>query len=133
MYCTQQNREETGRGLDLMRTAPTVQQQDMDELFARSLVMPEFVANDAACDPPVEWSNPYDRAKGEFEAKSLMRPDDLARRVLPAEMFEQLQEHATAGVPTDCGPPWPTEVIDQAMKMGPHTSAGTAENVALIW
>jgi hypothetical protein len=96
-------------------------------------VLPGFVAHDALPGAPSEWSTPSEEAKGEFNAKSLMRPADLARRILPAELFKSLQKHATSGVPTDCGPAWPREVIDQAMKTGPHTSALSEENVKLIW
>ena len=104
-----------------------------ERLFGPCPVLPGFVANDATPEAPAEWLNPSEKAKGEFQAESLMCPVDLARRVLPAKLFEVLQKHATAGVPTECGPPWPTAVIDQAMKTGPHTSATTEENVALIW
>jgi hypothetical protein len=42
--------------------------------------------------------NPSAKAKGEFQAESLMRPVDLARRVLPAELFDKVQTHATVNV-----------------------------------
>ena len=104
-----------------------------ERLFGPCPVLPGFMANDATPEAPAEWTNPSEKAKDEFQAESLMHPVDLARRVLPEKLFEVLQTHATAGVSTECGPPWPTAVIDQAMKTGPHTSATTEENVALIW
>ena len=92
-------------------------------------MLPGAIARDALPVPPTDWTNPSDDAKGEFHANSLMRPVDLARRVLPAVLFQTMQQYATEGVPTDCGPPWPTEVINQAMQTGPQNSALIKENV----
>ena len=62
-----------------------------------------------------------------------MRPCGLARRLLPSFEFERLVEWSVVGVPTQCGPDWPETVIRRACEIGPHVSALTPENVALIW
>ena len=45
---------------------------------------------------------PRSVARGKSTAKSLMQPQELARRLLPAEKYYTLQEFAGCGVPTDC-------------------------------
>jgi len=62
-----------------------------------------------------------------------MQPQDLAARLLPREEYERLSIFASNGCPTECGPPWEPAVIEAAKSIGPHTSACTPENVALIW
>ena len=64
---------------------------------------------------------------------SLLQPQDLARRLLPEETYRTLHEFATHGVPTDCGSPWPLNVIEAAKHAGPHVSALLPDNVNLIW
>ena len=44
-----------------------------------------------------------------------------------------MQQSATKGVPTDCGPPWSAKVIGAALEAGPHVSALTPNGVNLIW
>ena len=88
-----------------------------------------FIARDAVGTVPPEWRNPNGPASG----KSLMNPQEVANRVLPAELCEKLHWYASEGVPTDCGPNWPKEVKEQAAQAGPHTSALFPENVELIW
>ena len=99
-------------------------------------VIPGVRARDAM---PLEDTTPItaleldDPISGKFLRKSLMRPQDLAARILPREEFERLAIFATEGCPTECGPPWAPEVIEAAKRAGPHTSANTPENVELIW
>jgi hypothetical protein len=62
-----------------------------------------------------------------------MQPQLSARLLLPAQAYTTLVEYATQGVPTDCGPHWPPEIIAAAKAAGPHVSALTPENVSLIW
>ena len=99
-------------------------------------VTPGVRARDAM---PLEDATPIaaleldDPMSGEFLRKSLMRPQNLAARILPREEFERLAVFTTEGCPTECGPPWAPEVIEAAKRAGPHTSANTPENVELIW
>jgi hypothetical protein len=76
---------------------------------------------------------PRETAIGKSIAKSLMQPQSLARRLLPAELYETLIRYSTSGVPTECGPDWPSEAIEVARATGPHVSALTPENMALVW
>ena len=62
-----------------------------------------------------------------------MQPQELARRLLPAEDYECLAKFATSGTPTNCGEPWPDDVIEQAIATGPHVSALTESGAALLW
>lgn len=77
--------------------------------------------------------HPGDYARGKSSALSLLQPQDLLRRILPEREFYKLRSFALKGVPTDCGPPWPPHVIEAALEAGPHVSALTPENTALIW
>ena len=76
---------------------------------------------------------PADMARGKSTAKSLMRPQQLARMMLPAEDYEVLLSLADEGCPADCGPPWSPEVLAEARKAGPHKSATTEAAAQLIW
>jgi uncharacterized membrane protein (DUF485 family) len=80
-------------------------------------------AEDATLTPAAE-------AQGKFV--SLLQPQDLARRLLPAGVYKTLLEFATQGVPTDCGKPWSKETIALARLAGPHVSALTPDSVKLI-
>ena len=62
-----------------------------------------------------------------------MQPQELARRLLPAAAYQQLLEFATTGTPADCGEPWPTDVLEQAIATGPHVSAMTPAGANLLW
>lgn len=93
-------------------------------------ILPGFRAADAV---PPNWTDPRQAANGKSHAKSLMQPQDLAKRILPGDTFTQLNDFAQYGVPTDCGPPWPADVIAAAKEVGPHVSAVTPENVDLMW
>jgi hypothetical protein len=62
-----------------------------------------------------------------------MQPQSLAMRLLPAKVYETLVEYSVRGVPTMCGPNWSREAIAAARAVGPHVSALTPENVALVW
>ncbi len=62
-----------------------------------------------------------------------MRPQELARMVLPGKDYEALRCLAEEGCPTNCGPPWDPDVIREAQKVGPHKSANTPEASNLIW
>jgi hypothetical protein len=90
----------------------------------------DMAARDAAVNDPAV---PADQVRGKSNAKSLMQPQGLARSVLPAHLYERLEQYALAGAPADCGPEWSAEVIHQAMEAGPHTSALTPSGVELLW
>ena len=96
-------------------------------------VLPGIRVSDAV---PAEESEPggaRSRADGKLERVSLMRPQELAERILPQMEYEKLLEFATHGCPAECGPPWPAPVIAAARRTGPHMGANTPENVELIW
>lgn len=103
------------------------------------IILPGFRAKDAAPERPPKAPEIGDlgsTTSGTYatrKRKSLMQPQDLAERLLPAEDFRRLQRFATEGCPTNCGPDWTEEVIQAARKAGPHVSACTPENVELIW
>jgi hypothetical protein len=88
-----------------------------------------FRTKDALEAIPPEWQDNAGTSKG----KSLMRPQELASRLLPASICETLHQFASDGVPTDCGPEWPQDVKKHALEAGPHTSAMSPENIELIW
>ena len=62
-----------------------------------------------------------------------MQPQELAARLLPAQDSARLRQFATSRTPTDCGEPWPDDVIEQAIATGPHVSAMTENGAALLW
>jgi hypothetical protein len=96
-------------------------------------LLPGVRANDALPREEEDYNVPTESAQGKkSNAFSLMQPQEVARRLLPGPMFQTLQEFAK-GVPSDCGPPWSTEVIAAARHTGPHVSALTEENIQLIW
>ena len=82
---------------------------------------------------PAPYTNPAARAKGKSAAKSLMQPQELAHRMLPQDEYRQLYQFATEGATADCGEPWAQEVVEQAMRTGPHVSALTPDGVDLLW
>jgi hypothetical protein len=82
---------------------------------------------------PFNWVPPRDVVAGKSASRSLLQPQPLARRLLPADLFELLFSYVTRGVPANCGPDWSTEAITIARQAGPHVSALTDENTALIW
>ena len=93
------------------------------------MALPGVTTRDSAT-----WDrNPRAQARGKSTAKSLLQPQEIARRLLPADKYHTLKEYAECGVPTDCGEPWPQEVIDQALEAGPHTSAATPDGATLMW
>lgn len=107
----------------------------IDRSKKSNTILPGFHAADAMPQPDPE-ENPMTskaNAKGKSGHKSLMHPQDLARRVLPRAEYERLSLFALEGCPTECGPPWEADVIDAARKAGPHVSAMTDDNVQLIW
>jgi hypothetical protein len=79
------------------------------------------------------WVPPREIVVGKSLARSLMQPQSLAMRLLPAKVYETLVEYSVRGVPTMCGPNWSREAIVAARAVGPHVSALTPENVALVW
>jgi hypothetical protein len=96
-------------------------------------LLPGVRANDALPREEEDYNVPTESAQGKkSNAFSLMQPQEVARRLLPGPMFQTLQAFAK-GVPSDCGPPWSTEVIAAARHTGPHVSALTEENIQLIW
>ena len=74
-----------------------------------------------------------EKANGKWCATSLMSPQALAKRLLPAGLYETLMGFATEGCPADCGPDWSEEVLQAALDLGPHPSALLPENVGLVW
>ena len=99
----------------------------------RETVLPGLRANDAATDIPYDRELPIDEAQGKSHARSLMQPQELAWRLLPADVFRKLFKFAKTGCPAECGPEWKEHVIKAAMAAGPHVSAMTDDNVLLIW
>ena len=80
---------------------------------------------------PDDWDL-REKANGKLHAHSLMNPQALARRILPATLYETLMEFAGHGCPAECGPDWSEEVLQAAREVGPHPSALLPENVELI-
>jgi hypothetical protein len=100
----------------------------------RQTPRPSMVAAARAVDAvAVDWIPPRDITIGNSKARSLMQPQPLARRLLPAITYETLLRYSTIGVPTNCGPDWPEEAKAVAKAAGPHVSALTPENAKLIW
>ena len=65
-----------------------------------------FRASDA-----VQGALPGDISKSMSSARSLMQPQDLAIRLLPAAVLLQLLQFANQGCPVDTSKPWAPEVI----------------------
>ena len=90
-------------------------------------VLPDLVTLDsvammpAATMPVLKF--PREAAQGKSRSSSLMQPQDLARRILPAAEYTTLQEFAEDGVPANCGPPWTDAVLTAAKLPEPHVSA----------
>ena len=70
---------------------------------------------------------------GKYPKRSLMQPQPLAERLLPAEEYERLLKFAQEGCPAECGPDWDDDVIQAARQAGPHVSALDPDNLDLIW
>ena len=107
-------------------TAP-VADQGVDWSEMNHCVAAGYEAADASQEPC-----PAEIAVGKLGRKSLLQPQELARRLLPGRRYVQLMEFARDGAPARCGKPWPAEVISRAMEMGPHVSALTPEAVSLL-
>jgi hypothetical protein len=95
--------------------------------------LPEMRVSDAIQPEDPLFVYPITEAHGKSTIKSLMRPQDIARRLLPCDLFLQLQEFCNKGCPAQCGPDWTPEVIKAATAAGPHISALIPENTQLIW
>jgi hypothetical protein len=76
---------------------------------------------------------PITEAHGKSTIKSLMRPQDVTRRLLPHDLFLQHQQFCYNGCPAHCGPDWTPEVIKAATAAGLHVSTLIPENSQLIW
>ena len=87
-------------------------------------------AKDAYQSPP---KGPAEAAQGKLRAKSLLCPQELAWRVLPKKIYDQVAKFAREGCPADCGERWPRRVQAQALRAGPHNSALTPKGVELLW
>ena len=115
---------------------PKIPLSDTDDLM-RGLrpasPLPRFRASDAIQPDDDMFTYPIDNAHGKSHSKSLMRPQDLARRLLPKDLFLQLQGFCYNGCIADCGPDWSPEVIKAAAAIGPHVSALLPESATLIW
>jgi hypothetical protein len=79
------------------------------------------------------WIPLHEVTIGKSQARSLMQPQLLAQRLLPAATYETLVRYSLVGVPSNCRPDWPGEVIEVAKALAPHVSAMTPENVQLVW
>jgi hypothetical protein len=77
--------------------------------------LPELRVSDAIQPEDPLFVYPITEAHGKSTIKSLMRPQDIARRLLPRDLILQLQEFCCKGRPAQCGPDWTTEVIKVAM------------------
>jgi hypothetical protein len=119
------------RGATAIRAPP---HQSPEPPHHRLIATPNVVAEIRAADA-VEpgWIPPRELTIGKSKARSLMQPQPLAKRLLPAATYETLVQYSMIGVPTNCGPDWPEEAVQAARAMGPHVSAMTPENVKLIW
>jgi hypothetical protein len=95
--------------------------------------LPELRVSDAIQPEDPLFVYPITEAHGKSTIKSLMRPQDIAQRLLPHDLFLQLQEFCYKGCPTQCGPNWTPEVIKVATAAGPHVSTLIPENTKLIW
>ena len=62
-----------------------------------------------------------------------MQPQELAKRLLPANLYRTLYQYATAGCPAECGEDWPMVAILTAIAVGPHVNAGDVDNINLLW
>ena len=91
------------------------------------IVPNRFRASDAGEEGPTA------AAKGKSHATSLLRPQELARQVLPADEFRALEQYAHMGTVADCGEPWSEDVIARALDAGPHVSALSPDGIKLIW
>ena len=87
----------------------------------------------AADAVPTDWQPPREVAAGKSSSLSLLQPQLSARLLLPAAVYSTMFDYATRGVPADCGPDWPPDIIAAAKETGPHVSALSPENVRLIW
>jgi hypothetical protein len=104
----------------------------MDSL-RQTRALPEIRAANAVLPKDPLFIYPITEAHGKSTVKSLMRPQDVTQRLLPRDLFLQLQQFCYNGCPAHCGPDWTPEVIKAAMAAGPHVSALIPENAQLIW
>jgi hypothetical protein len=74
-------------------------------------------------------NHPTSQAQGTPPRKSLMQPQPLAAG---HPFFNSLHEWGEKGVPVDCGPDWEWDVIEQAVRRGPHQSALDPASIALV-
>jgi hypothetical protein len=95
--------------------------------------LPEIRAANAIPPEDPLFIYPITEAHGKLTVKSLMCPQDVAQRLLPHNLFLQLQQFCYNGCPAHCGPNWTPEVIKAATAIGPHVSALIPENAQLIW
>jgi hypothetical protein len=95
--------------------------------------LPELRVSDAIQPEDPLFIYPITEAHGKSTIKLLMHPQDITQRLLPRDLFLQLQEFCYKGCPAQCGPDWTPEVIKAATAAGPHVSALIPENTKLIW
>jgi hypothetical protein len=105
----------------------------MDSLRQTRPLLLEIRAVNAILPEDPLFMYPITKAHGKSTVKSLMHPQDVARRLLPCDLFLQLQQFCYNGCPAHCSPDWTPEVIKAAMAVGPHVSALVPENAQLIW
>jgi hypothetical protein len=95
--------------------------------------LPEIRAADTIPPKDPLFIYPITKAHGKSTVKSLMCPQDVTQRLLPRNLFLQLQQFCYNGCPAHCGPDWTAEVIKAAMAVGPHVGTLIPENAQLIW
>jgi hypothetical protein len=66
--------------------------------------LPELRVSDAIQPEDPLFVYPITEAHGKSTIKLLMHPQDIARRLLPRDLFLQLQEFCYKGCPAQCGP-----------------------------
>jgi hypothetical protein len=82
--------------------------------------------NPSVAAPAITGRNPEDIPQGKHT--SLMQPQPLAG-VHPFAPTLQKWAH---GIPVDCGPDWDWQIIEAAVKRGPHPTARTPESIQLF-
>jgi hypothetical protein len=89
----------------------------------------------AGSQPVTADITPHDAAVGKSAdqpSRSLLQPQQLARDLLPLDVFWQLHEWASHGFPVDCGNDWSQEAIMMAIQAGPSPTALMPEAKALM-
>ncbi len=111
---------------------PTAAATDTADMTDGQVYLADLTTDDSA-EAQRGPAMPTDAAQGKSHARSLLQPQPLARRILPADTYDQVRAFADEGAKASCGDPWKPEVVKAALEAGPHVSALTDANVQLIW